>query len=161
MGEARFIEPKTVEVTLNSGGSRRLRGDRVFLCVGTRAGIPNVPGLAAAQPMTHVEALNLERLPDYLVIIGGGYVGLEFAQALRRFGSRVTIVQHGKQLLQREDPDVADAILELMKDEGVDVRRHMVRFLDDVYNVKRIHSSLGYSTPREYEARWDATTTTT
>ena len=121
MGEARFTEPKTVEVTLNSGGSRRLRGDRVFLCVGSRASIPNVPGLAAAQPMTHVEALNLERLPDHLVVIGGGYVGLEFAQALRRFGSRVTIVQHGKQLLQREDPDVADAILELMKDEGVDV----------------------------------------
>jgi pyruvate/2-oxoglutarate dehydrogenase complex dihydrolipoamide dehydrogenase (E3) component len=121
MGEARFTESKTVEVMLNSGGSRRLRGDRVFLCVGSRASIPNVPGLAAAQPMTHVEALNLERLPDHLVIIGGGYVGLEFAQALRRFGSRVTIVQHGKQLLQREDPDVADAILDLMKDEGVDV----------------------------------------
>jgi pyruvate/2-oxoglutarate dehydrogenase complex dihydrolipoamide dehydrogenase (E3) component len=121
MGEARFTEPKTVEVALNAGGSRLLRGERVFLCVGSRASIPNVPGLAAAGPMTHVEALNLERLPEHLVILGGGYVGLEFAQALRRFGSRVTIVQRGKQLLEREDADVAKAILDLMRDEGVEV----------------------------------------
>ena len=71
--------------------------------------------------MTHVEALNLERLPEHLVVLGGGYVGLEFAQAMRRFGSRVTIVQRGQQLLEREDPDVADALLELMKDEGIEV----------------------------------------
>jgi pyruvate/2-oxoglutarate dehydrogenase complex dihydrolipoamide dehydrogenase (E3) component len=71
--------------------------------------------------MTHVEALNLERLPEHLAIIGGGYVGLEFAQAMRRFGSRVTIIQHASQLLDREDTDVADALLNLMTDEGVDV----------------------------------------
>src|SRR5262249_56389195 len=85
------------------------------------ASIPDVPGLAAAGPMTHVEALNLERVPDHLVILGGGYVGLEFAQAMRRFGSRVTIIQRGPRLLEREDPDVADALLELMKDEGVEI----------------------------------------
>jgi pyruvate/2-oxoglutarate dehydrogenase complex dihydrolipoamide dehydrogenase (E3) component len=121
MGEARFTEPKTVHVTLNAGGTRSLRGERVFINVGTRASVPNVPGLTVAQPMTHVEALNLERLPDHLVIIGGGYVGLEFAQAMRRFGSRVTIIQRGPQLLEREDPDVADALLALMTDEGVEV----------------------------------------
>jgi pyruvate/2-oxoglutarate dehydrogenase complex dihydrolipoamide dehydrogenase (E3) component len=121
MGEARFTEPKTVRVTLNAGGTRSLRGERVFINVGTRASIPDVPGLAAAAPMTHVEALNLERLPEHLVILGGGYVGLEFAQAIRRFGSRVTILQHGPRLLKREDPDVADALLELMKDEGIEV----------------------------------------
>ena len=121
MGEARFTEPKTVQVTLNAGGTRLLRGERVFINVGTRATMPDVPGLAIAGPMTHVEALNLERLPDHLVILGGGYVGLEFAQAMRRFGSRVTIIQHGPRLLEREDPDVADALLELMKDEGVEV----------------------------------------
>jgi pyruvate/2-oxoglutarate dehydrogenase complex dihydrolipoamide dehydrogenase (E3) component len=121
MGEARFTEPKTVRVTLNAGGTRLLQGERVFLNVGTRATIPDVPGLAAAGPMTHVEALNLERLPDHLVILGGGYVGLEFAQAMRRFGSRVTIIQHGPRLLEREDPDVAEALLELMTDEGVEV----------------------------------------
>src|SRR2546423_6736017 len=121
MGEAQFTEPKTARVTLNAGGSRVLRGERVFINVGTRATIPDVPGLAIAGPMTHVEALNLERLPDHLIILGGGYVGLEFAQALRRFGSRVTIVQRGPRLLEREDPDVADALRELMTDEGVEV----------------------------------------
>src|SRR5262245_16831072 len=121
MGEARFTGPKTVRVALNAGGTRLLRGERVFINVGSRASMPDVPGLAAARPMTHVEALNLERLPDHLVILGGGYVGLEFAQALRRFGSRVTIIQHSPRLLKREDPDVADALLELMKDEGVEV----------------------------------------
>src|SRR5438552_13970 len=121
MGEARFTEPKTVQVTLNAGGTRLLRGERVFINVGTRASMPDVPGLAAAGPMTHVEALNLERLPAHLVILGGGYVGLEFAQALRRFGSRVTVIQHGPRLLEREDPDVADALRELMTDEGIEV----------------------------------------
>jgi pyruvate/2-oxoglutarate dehydrogenase complex dihydrolipoamide dehydrogenase (E3) component len=121
MGEARFTEPKTVRVTLNAGGTRSLRGERVFVNVGTRASIPDVPGLAAAAPMTHIEALNLERLPGHLVILGGGYVGLEFAQAMRRFGSRVTIIQHGSRLLKQEDPDVADALLDLMKDEGIEV----------------------------------------
>jgi pyruvate/2-oxoglutarate dehydrogenase complex dihydrolipoamide dehydrogenase (E3) component len=121
MGEAQFIEPKTVHVTLNAGGTRLLRGERVFINVGTRASIPDVPGLAIAAPMTHVEALNLERLPEHLIVLGGGYVGLEFAQAMRRFGSRVTIVQRGPRLLEREDADVGDALLELMKDEGVEV----------------------------------------
>jgi pyruvate/2-oxoglutarate dehydrogenase complex dihydrolipoamide dehydrogenase (E3) component len=121
MGEARFTEPKTVEVTLNGGGSRYLRGERVFLGLGSRASVPDVPGLVAAEPMTHVEALNLERLPDHLIVLGGGYVGLEFAQAMRRFGSRVTIIQRGKQLLEREDADIAAAVEELMRDEGVDV----------------------------------------
>jgi pyruvate/2-oxoglutarate dehydrogenase complex dihydrolipoamide dehydrogenase (E3) component len=121
MGEARFTEPKTVQVTLNAGGTRVFRGERVFINVGTRATVPDVPGLAAAAPMTHVEALNLERLPGHLVILGGGYVGLEFAQAMRRFGSRVTVIQRGPQLLEREDPDVANALRELMMDEGVEV----------------------------------------
>ena len=83
--------------------------------------LPPVPGLADARPLTHVEALNLERLPDHVVVLGGGYVGLEFAQAMRRFGSRVTVIEHGGQLLGREDPDVASAILQLLKDEGVEV----------------------------------------
>jgi pyruvate/2-oxoglutarate dehydrogenase complex dihydrolipoamide dehydrogenase (E3) component len=121
MGEARFTGLKTVRVTLNAGGTQALRGERVFINVGTRASIPDVPGLALAGPMRHVEALNLERLPEHLVILGGGYVGLEFAQAMRRFGRRVTIIQHGPRLLEREDPDVADSLLALMKDEGVEV----------------------------------------
>ena len=122
MGEAKFTAPKTVLVALKEGGSRVLFGDRVFLSLGSRASVPDVPGLVAAHPMTHVEALDLERLPEHIVILGGGYIGLEFAQAMHRFGSRVTIVQRGPRLLDREDPDVSDALLELMKDEGIEVR---------------------------------------
>jgi pyruvate/2-oxoglutarate dehydrogenase complex dihydrolipoamide dehydrogenase (E3) component len=121
MGEARFIATKAVEVALNDGGTRQVRGERVFINVGSRAAIPDIPGLQAAGPMTHVEALNLERLPEHLVILGGGYVGLEFAQALRRFGSAVTILQRSERLLDREDPDVSQALLELMQDEGIHV----------------------------------------
>ncbi len=121
MGEARFTEPKTVRVELNAGGTRLLRGNRVFINVGTRASLPEVRGLAAAAPMTHVEALNLERLPEHLVILGGGYVGLEFAQALRRFGSQVTIIQRGPRLLDREDREVSEALHDLMRDEGIEV----------------------------------------
>jgi pyruvate/2-oxoglutarate dehydrogenase complex dihydrolipoamide dehydrogenase (E3) component len=124
LGEARFKEPKTFQVQLNNGDARTLRGDRIFLAVGTRATLPDVPGLKEAQPLTHVEALNLERLPEHLVVLGGGYVGLEFAQAMRRFGTRVTVLQHGGQLLGHEDPDVAEAVLELMQDEGVEVILH-------------------------------------
>jgi pyruvate/2-oxoglutarate dehydrogenase complex dihydrolipoamide dehydrogenase (E3) component len=121
MGEARFVEPRTVQVALTAGGTRTVRAERVFVAVGTRARLPEVPGLADAAPLTHVEALDLERLPGHLVVLGGGYVGLEFAQALRRFGSRVTVVQRSAHLLDREDPDVSDAIAQLMRDEGVEV----------------------------------------
>jgi pyruvate/2-oxoglutarate dehydrogenase complex dihydrolipoamide dehydrogenase (E3) component len=121
MGEAHFIAPKTVEVTLNAGGVRVLVGDQVFLDVGTHAAIPDVPGLKAANPLTHVEALELDRLPEHLVVLGGGFVGLELAQAMRRFGSRVTIVERGQHLIAREDPDVAEAILHLFQDEGIEV----------------------------------------
>jgi len=119
MGTGRFVAPKTIEVSLNDGGTRVLTGDRVVLNLGTHAMIPKIPGLAAAKPLTNVEALELDRLPDHLVVIGGGYVGLELAQAYRRFGSRVTIIEVGPQLAGREDSDVAAAILEMLRDEGI------------------------------------------
>lgn len=121
MGEARFVAPKAVTVALNEGGTRALSGDRVIVSVGTRAAIPDVPGLADAQPMTHVEALELDRAPEHLVVVGGGYVGLELAQAFRRFGSNVTVLERGDQLAGREDADMAAAILDLFRDEGIQV----------------------------------------
>jgi pyruvate/2-oxoglutarate dehydrogenase complex dihydrolipoamide dehydrogenase (E3) component len=121
MGEARFVAPKTVVVDLNDGGTRTIAGNHVVLSVGTRASIPDVPGLADAQPMTHVEMLNLEYVPEHLVVIGGGYVGLELAQAARRFGSHVTVIEMGAQVAGREDPDVAAALLGLLHDEQIDV----------------------------------------
>jgi len=120
LGEARFVAPKTVEVKLKDGGTRLLGGERVFLNLGTRPSVPSIPGLSGAA-MTNIELLELDRLPDHLVVLGGGYVGIEFAQAYRRFGSRVTIVERGPQLLAHEDPDVAHALSQLLTDEGVDV----------------------------------------
>jgi len=121
MGEGRFVAPRTVEIALNDGGSQRIFGERVFLVLGSRATMPMVPGLAAANPMTHIEALDLDRLPASLIVMGGGYVGLELAQAMRRFGSQVTVIETGPQLASREDPDVGAALLELFHDEGIDV----------------------------------------
>src|SRR5262249_33765855 len=121
MGAGRFVAPKTLEVRLNDGGTRLLTGDRVFLNLGTHAAMPNVPGLADAQPLTNIEALDLDYAPAHLVVIGGGYVGLELAQAYRRFGSRVTIVQQGPQLMLREDPDVSEEVRRILVDEGIRV----------------------------------------
>ncbi|MEY2525146.1 MAG: hypothetical protein QOJ66_3711, partial [Ilumatobacteraceae bacterium] len=121
MGEGRFIAPRTVAVSLNSGGERVINAERVFLDLGTHATVPDVPGLSDVKPMTHVEALDLDRLPDHLVVLGGGYVGLELAQAMRRFGSRVTVIERGPQLAGREDPDVAAALLDVFRDEGIEV----------------------------------------
>jgi pyruvate/2-oxoglutarate dehydrogenase complex dihydrolipoamide dehydrogenase (E3) component len=121
-GEGRFVGPKTIEVRLKNGGVRTLQGDRVFLNLGTHAAIPDIPGLHAAKPLTHVEALELDRLPSHLIVLGGGYVGLEFAQAFVRFGSRVTILARGSRILPREDKDVTEALLEILHLDGVDVR---------------------------------------
>jgi len=98
-----------------------LAGDQVFLNVGTHAAIPSIPGLEAARPLTNIEALELDYLPPHLIVLGGGYVGLEFAQAYRRFGSRVTVIQHGPQLMGREDPDVSDELQRILSDEGIHV----------------------------------------
>jgi pyruvate/2-oxoglutarate dehydrogenase complex dihydrolipoamide dehydrogenase (E3) component len=119
MGNGRFVAPKTLEVRLNDGGTRVLAGDRVFLNVGTHAAIPNIPGLEAARPLTHIEGLELDYLPSHLIVLGGGYVGLEMAQAYRRFGSRVTVIESGSQLMTREDPDVADAMHRVLAEEGI------------------------------------------
>jgi pyruvate/2-oxoglutarate dehydrogenase complex dihydrolipoamide dehydrogenase (E3) component len=119
MGSGRFVAPKTLEVRLNDGGTRVLAGDRVFLNIGTHAAIPSIPGLEAARPLTHIEALELDYLPSHLVVLGGGYVGLELAQAYRRFGSRVTVVERGPQLMTREDPDVVDEVQRILSDEGI------------------------------------------
>jgi len=121
MGSGRFTGPKTIEVTAADGSVRHLRGARVVINTGTRTTIDPTPGLAAAVPLTHIEALELDRIPDHLLVLGGGYVGLELSQAMRRFGSRVTIVERNDRLLHREDPDVSTALQELFQDEGIDV----------------------------------------
>jgi pyruvate/2-oxoglutarate dehydrogenase complex dihydrolipoamide dehydrogenase (E3) component len=121
IGSGRFTGPKTIEVTSAEGQKRLLRGKKVLINTGTRATIDPTPGLAEAKPLTHVEALELDYVPQHLLVIGGGYVGLELAQAMRRFGSRVTIVERNHRLLHREDEDLSSAMHELLKDEGIDI----------------------------------------
>ena len=121
MGDACFTAPRTVNVQLAEGGARRISGDRVFLNLGTHATVPDLPGLTAAEPDNHVELLDLDRLPEHLVVIGGGSVGLELAQAMRRFGSHVTVIERARNWAGSEDPDVAAAVLELFRDEGTTV----------------------------------------
>ena len=121
MGTGCFVGPKTFEVRLNDGGTRVLSGEQVFLNVGTHAALPSVPGLEAGRPLTHIEALELDYLPPHLIVLGGGYVGLELAQTYRRFGSRVTILQSGPQLMSREDPDVAEEMQRVLRGEGIQI----------------------------------------
>ena len=120
LGEGRFVAPKTLEVRLNDGGTRLLAGERVFLNLGSHAAMPDIPGLEAARPLTHIEALELDRLPAHLIVLGGGYVGLELAQAYRRFGSEVTVIEAGARIISREDPDVAGELQRILVSEGVE-----------------------------------------
>ena len=120
MGSARFVAPKTLEVHLNDGGTRTLTGDQVFINIGTHAAIPPIPGLESVKPLTHIEALELDYLPSHLIVLGGGYVGLEMGQAYRRFGSRVTVIEHGTQLMTREDPDVSHEVQRILAEEGIE-----------------------------------------
>jgi pyruvate/2-oxoglutarate dehydrogenase complex dihydrolipoamide dehydrogenase (E3) component len=120
MGSGRFVGPKTIEVALNDGGTRTFRVEDVVINTGTRALVDPVPGLREAGPLTHIEALELDYIPGHLLVLGGGYIGLELAQAMRRFGSRVTIIERNGRLAHREDPDVSEALEQLCRDEGIE-----------------------------------------
>jgi pyruvate/2-oxoglutarate dehydrogenase complex dihydrolipoamide dehydrogenase (E3) component len=120
-GSGRFIGPRTIEVALLEGGTRTLEGEKVFIDTGSRATIEDVPGIAEIAPLTHIEALELDHVPGHLLVLGGGYVGLELAQAMRRFGSRVTIIERNERLIHREDQDISDALHKLCKDEGIEI----------------------------------------
>jgi pyruvate/2-oxoglutarate dehydrogenase complex dihydrolipoamide dehydrogenase (E3) component len=120
LGSGRFVRPRTVEVTLADGTTRQIQGTNVIISTGTRAALESIPGLAGAQPLTHIEALELDKLPEHLVVIGSGYIGLEMAQAFRRFGSKVTVVGRSERLLHREDDDVTEGLRSLFEDEGIE-----------------------------------------
>jgi pyruvate/2-oxoglutarate dehydrogenase complex dihydrolipoamide dehydrogenase (E3) component len=121
MGSGRFVAPKTLEVALLDGGIRVLRGDKVIIGTGTRAKTEKIAGLSESNPLTHIEALELDHIPEHLLIMGGGYVGLELAQAMRRFGSRVTIIERYERLAHREDEDVSEALADLCRDEAIEL----------------------------------------
>ena len=121
LGTGRFVEPRVIEVTGHDGSSRRVTAPRIYVNLGTSAAIPPLPGLAEAAPLTHVEALKLEIVPERLLVLGGGYIGMELAQAFRRLGSTVVIIERGAQLAAREDGDVAIAIQRLFIEDGIEL----------------------------------------
>jgi len=121
MGTGYFVGPKTLEVELADGGTRTFRGKNVVINTGSRATLEPVPGLADVRPLTHIEALELDQIPRHLLILGGGYVGLEFAQAFRRFGSEVTILDRNSRLAHQEDQDISQGLEEMCRDEGIRV----------------------------------------
>lgn len=121
LGTGRFIAPKIVQVALADGTTRQLSGTNVIVSTGTRATVEAIPGLAEARPLTHVEALELDEIPEHLLVIGSGYVGVELAQAMRRFGSRVSVIGRRGRLMPQEDDDVGEALRSLLEDEGIDI----------------------------------------
>src|SRR5258708_27049038 len=120
-GEASFNGPKTLEVTLSEGGTRLLTAKKIFINTGARPAKPRVPGLDTVPNLDSSSIMELESLPEHLLVLGGGYVGLEFGQMFRRFGSQVTIVHRGDHLLSSEDPDVADEIARILEEDGIKV----------------------------------------
>jgi pyruvate/2-oxoglutarate dehydrogenase complex dihydrolipoamide dehydrogenase (E3) component len=120
-GQGRFTAPKVVEVTLKAGGARALTADAIFINTGARPARPAIDGLDSVDALDSTSIMELGALPEHLLILGGGYVGLEFGQMFRRFGSTVTVVQRGRQLLAREDPDVAEEVLKVLQEDGIEV----------------------------------------
>jgi pyruvate/2-oxoglutarate dehydrogenase complex dihydrolipoamide dehydrogenase (E3) component len=121
LATGKFIAPKTVEATLPDGSVRRLRGANVIVSTGTRAALDAIPGLVEAHPLTHIETLELGEVPEHLLVIGGGYIGLELSQAMRRFGSKVSLIERSEQLVSREDDDVSEALTGAFRDEGIEI----------------------------------------
>jgi pyruvate/2-oxoglutarate dehydrogenase complex dihydrolipoamide dehydrogenase (E3) component len=120
IGTARFVAPKTIEVATDEGATRLLTAERLFINTGTRPLIPSVPGLKEAGFFTSESIMELEQLPEHLIVLGSGYIGLEFAQMFRRFGSRVTVIGQSGQILSQHDPDIAIAVQTLLEQDGID-----------------------------------------
>jgi pyruvate/2-oxoglutarate dehydrogenase complex dihydrolipoamide dehydrogenase (E3) component len=120
-GDASFSDPKTLAVRLQDGSQRTISAKYIFINAGMRASRPKLDGLGEVPFLDNISIMELDALPDHLLILGGGYIGLEFGQLFRRFGSRVTIVQSAGQLLGREDPDIAEEITKILRQDGIEV----------------------------------------
>ncbi|MEF8866161.1 MAG: mercuric reductase [Salinibacter sp.] len=120
-GDGHFVDASTVEVALNDGGTRRLTADRIVINTGTRPVLPPIDGLDTVDPLTSTSIMELGAVPDHLLVLGGGYIGLEFGQMFRRFGAEVTIIDRGDHILSREDTDVAEALQDILREDGIRV----------------------------------------
>jgi pyruvate/2-oxoglutarate dehydrogenase complex dihydrolipoamide dehydrogenase (E3) component len=121
MGEASFIGTKTLMVRMNDGSNRELTADTICINVGARPATPSIPGLDTVSTLDSTSVMELGEVPEHLLVLGGGYIGLEFGQMFRRFGSQVTIIQRGEQLLPREDADIAEEVTTILRDDGITV----------------------------------------
>lgn len=119
MGAAHFTDPKTLEVHLNTGESRQLTAPTIFINSGARPSTPDIAGIESVPVLNSTTIMELDTIPEHLLIVGGGYVGLEFGQMFRRFGSQVSIIHRGRHLLAREDADVAEVIATLLQEDGI------------------------------------------
>jgi pyruvate/2-oxoglutarate dehydrogenase complex dihydrolipoamide dehydrogenase (E3) component len=120
-GTGSFSGPKEVTVRLNGGGERLFSAEKIFINAGTRASTPKLDGLDRVPYLDNISIMELDAVPDHLLVLGGGYIGVEFGQMFRRFGSRVTIVQSGGQLLGREDSDVAGEVTKILREDGIEI----------------------------------------
>jgi pyruvate/2-oxoglutarate dehydrogenase complex dihydrolipoamide dehydrogenase (E3) component len=119
-GDGKFVGPKVIEIVAPDGTKRLLTAETIIICTGSRAKVDDIAGLRDSNPMTHVDILNINEIPKHLVILGGGYVGLEFAQALRRLGAKVTVIERNPKILKNEDDDVVEALVQVLEAEGVE-----------------------------------------
>ncbi|MEP7285982.1 MAG: mercuric reductase [Chloroflexota bacterium] len=120
-GEASFTGPKSVKVDMNNGSIHQLTADKFFINTGARPSTPTIPGLDSVPTLNSTSIMELDSVPAHLLVLGGGYIGLEFGQMFRRFGSQVTIVQRGPRLLAREDGDVAEEVAKILREDGIEV----------------------------------------
>lgn len=121
MGEARFSGQNSIEIDLKDGGNLEIISDKIFINAGCRPDVPSIPGINDLPFLNSSSVMELEEVPEHLLVLGGGYIGLEFGQMFRRFGSKVTIIHRGKQLLSREDADIAEEVAKIFGNEGIDV----------------------------------------
>jgi pyruvate/2-oxoglutarate dehydrogenase complex dihydrolipoamide dehydrogenase (E3) component len=120
-GEASFTGPGKMSVALRDGGKRQLTAPQIFINTGTHSALPAIEGLNTVRHLDNESVMELDRAPEHLLIIGGGYIGIEFSQMFRRFGSKVTVIQAGSQLLREEDPDVAAEVTRILREDGIEV----------------------------------------
>ena len=121
-GSATFTGPRSLRVACDGDSEQELTADLIFIDTGTRNATPKIDGLADVPHLDSTSIMELEETPEHLIVLGGGYIGLEFAQMFRRFGSAVTVIQRGSHLLAREDDDIADAMRQILEEDGIDVR---------------------------------------
>ena len=121
MGEARFIEPKVVEVRMNTGEIRILTANTIFINAGDRPSIPPIDGIENVPTLDSTSIMELDSVPEHLLVFGGSYIALEFGQMFRRFGSKVTIIQRSAHLLSREDTDIADEVAKILREDGIEI----------------------------------------